>query len=330
MTTKLIVLGDSIMTGWNGSASTGDSSVVNTLARLLGWQTDNKAIGGTKFTDNRSGNNDFPEQVEKFNFRNYDAVLLGYGINDFDDRPYATPLQLTDAIKRGVAKIRRDNPAIQIYGELPTASFVFGSNDLARNGANYTQREIFDTIKTALGNLNVPTYDWREAPLITYENRMATLGDGTIHPNAQTQTAMGERLAYWIKQTQTSWNWLGGSNNASTNYNAGAADTSGVQHYDYVNDPNIDWGNDETQVAPPMKINKTPIVLDTIAGLDTLNATFNNNVKKIVDTITMITQAPAGSYDITLKTFDTYNRAFRNYLISMVLYLKNLAITQLG
>lgn len=326
--TKLIVLGDSIFTGWDGRRNVGDKSVINTLSRELGWETNNQSIGATKFTDNRNGNDDFPGQVTKFNFRDYDAVLLGYGINDFDDKPYASPTQLTDAIKRGTEKIRRDNPNIHIYAELPTPSFVYGVDDQARNGANYTQREIYDTIKQTFRELNVPAYDWRESPLITYDNRMQTLGDGTIHPTDTTQTKMGQTLAYWIKETNRTWNWSAGTSGTS-NYVPSNSSVPQEKNYDYVSNPEIDWGDVVTE-TPPRKLNKEPLKLNQINRINDLNKTFNENVQKIIDSIEMITQVPAGSYSLSLQNFDYFNRAFRNYLISTVLYLKKLSRRELG
>lgn len=199
--TKLIVLGDSIMWGMTGFGSNhprANPTIPQAIGSQLGWEVDNQAISGTKYADNRDGQ-DFIPQVNKFDFKNYDAVLLGYGINDFDDQPYATIPQVQDAMAKGIAKIRSDNSAIKIFAELPTPSFVYGSNDGAVNGAGISQRAMYDAIEQQAQNSGCPVYDWRNDPLITYDNRNQTLGDGQIHPVQAVQTQMANRLATWIK-----------------------------------------------------------------------------------------------------------------------------------
>lgn len=199
--TKLIVLGDSIMWGMTGFGSNhprANPTIPQAIGNQLGWEVDNQAISGTKYADNRDGQ-DFIPQVNKFDFTNYDAVLLGYGINDFDDRPYATIPQVQSAMAKGIAKIKSDNSAIKIFVELPTPSFVYGSNDGAVNGSGISQRAMYDAIEQQAQNSGCPVYDWRTDPLITYDNRNQTLGDGQIHPVQEIQTQMASRLAAWIK-----------------------------------------------------------------------------------------------------------------------------------
>lgn len=199
--TKLIVLGDSIMWGMTGFGSNhprANPTIPQAIGNQLGWEVDNQAISGTKYADNRDGQ-DFIPQVNKFNFKDYDAVLLGYGINDFDDQPYATIPQVQNAMAKGIAKIKSDNSTIQIFVELPTPSFVYGSTDGAVNGAGISQRAMYDAIEQQAQNSGCPFYDWRSDPLITYDNRSQTLGDGQIHPVQAIQTQMASRLAAWIK-----------------------------------------------------------------------------------------------------------------------------------
>lgn len=197
--TKLIAFGDSIFAGWDGTKNVGDSQRIPELVgKELGWEVDNEAISGTKYADNRGGQ-DFIPQVNKFDFKNYDVVLLGYGINDYDDQPYATTTQVQDSMTKGIAKIRSGNPSIHIYVELPTPSFVYGVTDGAVNGAGISQRNMYDAIKQCAKENNCPVYDWRNNPLITYDNHNQTLGDGRIHPVQAIQTQMANRLATWIK-----------------------------------------------------------------------------------------------------------------------------------
>ncbi|WP_225355703.1 SGNH/GDSL hydrolase family protein [Limosilactobacillus mucosae] len=200
----MIVLGDSIMWGQTGSGSNhprANPTIPQAIGNQLGWEVDNEAIRGTKYADNRDGQ-DFIPQVNKFNFKNYDVVLLGYGINDFDNQPYASTTQVQDAMTKGIAKIRSDNPTIHIYVELPTPSYVYGADDGAVNGAGISQRTMYDAIKQCAKDNHCPAYDWRDNPLITYANRNQTLGDGQIHPAQAVQTQMAQRLATWIAEEE--------------------------------------------------------------------------------------------------------------------------------
>lgn len=170
MTTRMIVLGDSILwgtTGFDSAHPRANPTIPNAIGSALGWTVDNQAIGGTRWADVDNKDN-FLEQVAKFNFKNYDVALLGYGINDFDDFPHSSPKQITSAMSTGITKMRSDNPTIRIYIELPTPSFAKGSDDGVVNEAGYSQRQIYDTIKQEAATLNLPSYDWRDSPLITY------------------------------------------------------------------------------------------------------------------------------------------------------------------
>lgn len=199
--TKMIVLGDSIMwgvTGFDNRHPRANPTIPDHIGTLLGWEVDNQAISGTRWADVDNKDN-FLEQVAKFNFASYDVVLMGYGINDFDDAPHSSPTQITYAINKGITKIKSDNPNIHLYIELPTPSFVYGPTDGAVNPSGYSQNQIYNTIKSEAQLLEVPAYDWRDNPLITYDNRAQTLGDGQIHPVQAIQTQMASRLATWIK-----------------------------------------------------------------------------------------------------------------------------------
>ena len=114
--------------------------------------------------------------------------------------------------------MRSDNTTIRIYIELPTPSFAKGSDDGVVNEAGYSQRQIYDTIKQEAATLNLPSYDWRDSPLITYANRNQTLGDGQIHPVNAIQQQMAARLASWIKSLEPTYN---------ATYLAGKAVTAG-------------------------------------------------------------------------------------------------------
>lgn len=334
MATKLIVLGDSILwgvTGWGASHPRANPTIPDAIGTALGWTVDNQAIGGTRWADVDNKDN-FLEQVVKFNFKNYDVALLGYGINDFDDFPHSSPKQITSAMSTGITKMRSDNPTIRIYIELPTPSFAKGSDDGAVNEAGYSQRQIYDTIKDEATTLNVPSYDWRDNPLITYSNREQTLGDGQIHPVNAVQQQMAARLASWIKSLEPTYN----ATYLTAKQSATSTDSSltGVT-VDNINTPSIDWStldnngtNQSSATVTILKFDK--ISLETINATSELNSKFNSNINKLINAICQIAGVNAAEVGWTAKSFTLLNRAFRNYLIDTVLLLRQTTVDLLG
>ena len=333
MTTRMIVLGDSILwgtTGFDTAHPRANPTIPDAIGSALGWTVDNQAIGGTRWADVDNKDN-FLEQVAKFNFKNYDVALLGYGINDFDDFPHSSPKQITSAMSTGITKMRSDNPTIRIYIELPTPSFAKGSDDGVVNEAGYSQRQIYDTIKQEAATLNLPSYDWRDSPLITYANRNQTLGDGQIHPVNAIQQQMAARLASWIKSLEPTYNATYLAGKAVT---AGDNSSSGVV-IDHDNTPSIDWSTlDNGRASQPSAIVTTPkfdkITLETINVTCELNSKFNSNVSKIINAMCKIAGVNAAEVGWTAKSFTLLNRAFRNYLIDTVLLLRQTTIDLLG
>lgn len=312
--TKLIVLGDSIMwgvTGFDSQHPRANPTIPDHIGTLLGWTVDNQAISGTRWADADNKDN-FLEQVAKFNFANYDVALMGYGINDFDDAPYSSPTQITYAMNKGIAKMKSDNPNISLYIELPTPSFVYGSTDGAVNPAGYSQKQIYDTIKSEAQLLEVPAYDWRDNPLITYDNRAQTLGDGQIHPVNAVQQAMAERLASWIESLKQST-------------------------VSQVDNDLIDWSSlDQRQTinsdsgSTTKTVTYTPIKVATINGPDSFNQVLNSNVALIINTICKIAGEDASAVSWHAQTFATLGRELRNYIADTITTIKHVSDQALG
>lgn len=337
MTTRMIVLGDSILWGTTGFDSVhprANPTIPDAIGSSLGWTVDNQAIGGTRWSDVDNKDN-FLEQVAKFNFKNYNVALLGYGINDYDDFPYSAPKQIIDAMATGVAKMRSDNPAIRIYIELPTPSYAKGANDGVTNEAGYSQHQIYNTIKNEAATLNLPTYDWRDNPIITYDNRNQTLGDGEIHPINSVQQTMASRLAAWIKSIEPTYNATYLTSKSTSSANSATNQSSGVTT-DTANTPSIDWSSldngggqaNQPSVTTVTKFNK--VALEAINNTSELNSKFNSNVSKIINSVCQIAGTDATEVGWTAKSFTLLNRAFRNYLIDTVLLLRQTTIDLLG
>ena len=314
--TKMIVLGDSIMWGLTGFGSNhprANPTIPQAIGDQLGWEVDNEAISGTKYADNRDGQ-DFIPQVNRFNFKNYDVVLLGYGINDFDDQPYASTTQVQDAMTKGIAKIRSANPSIHIYVELPTPSYVYGADDGAVNGGGISQRTMYDAIKQCAKDNHCPVYDWRDNPLITYANRNQTLGDGQIHPVQAVQTQMAKRLATWIaeEEQQTSSQ----PTKPVTPINPSIPATPGI----VVPDP-------EPTPTPTPKPVET-ISLNTNVGTGSFIDNVNGNFKKIWSALQKVSGDDATAFPA--ETFSSYSRGLRMYLDESVRTITGYAQRSLG
>ncbi|WP_441775958.1 SGNH/GDSL hydrolase family protein [Limosilactobacillus fermentum] len=326
--TKMIALGDSIFAGLASDGQGGhvqaNPTIPQMVASALRWECNNQSIGGTKFTDSDGKGTNFTDQVKKFNFADYDRVLIGYGINDYDDSPYPPPYEVMDAIKRGVEKIRSDNSAIKIYIEVPTASFAKNNtNQDAKNEGGYTQREINDAIVSEAKALSIPYFDYRDkAPyLITYANRNEVLDTWMIHPTVAVMQQMAELLSEWIEGlerpavvdngsssmsfTPDPIKWVdlnGNSDNESTSGNSSATYT--VQQIDKLD-------------------------LAKINSVSDLISTLNDNVKKIW-TAMMGIAGEVTDTGWTPQTFDLVNRQYRNYIIDTVTAIQRYASGTLG
>lgn len=316
--TKMIVLGDSIMWGLTGFGSNhprANPTIPQAIGNQLGWEVDNEAISGTKYADNRDGQ-DFIPQVNKFNFKNYDVVLLGYGINDFDDQPYASTTQVQDAMTKGIAKIRSDNPTIHIYVELPTPSYVYGADDGAVNGGGISQRTMYDAIKQCAKDNHCPVYDWRDNPLITYANRNQTLGDGQIHPVQAVQTQMAQRLATWIAEEEKQQQQPITPSKPDKPSTPSTPSTPDIVIPDPVPTP--------TPAPKPVET----ISLNTNVGTGSFIDNVNGNLKKIWSALQKVSGDDATEFPT--ETFNSYSRELRKYLFKSVSTITNYAEQSLG
>lgn len=316
--TKMIVLGDSIMWGLTGFGSNhprANPTIPQAIGNQLGWEVDNEAISGTKYADNRDGQ-DFIPQVNKFNFKNYDVVLLGYGINDFDDQPYASTTQVQNAMTKGIAKIRSDNPTIHIYVELPTPSYVYGADDGAVNGGGISQRTMYDAIKQCAKDNHCPAYDWRDNPLITYANRNQTLGDGQIHPVQAVQTQMAQRLATWIAEEEKQ------QQQPITPSKPDKPSTPSTP-----STPDIVIPGPVPTPTPTPKPVET-ISLNTSVGNGSFIDNVNGNFKKIWSALQKVSGDDATEFPA--ETFNSYSRELRKYLFKSVSTITNYAERSLG
>lgn len=198
MSTRMVALGDSIYAGVSGAGGwvTGNRRIPDMIASRLGWQCDNQAISGATLAGGKSI--DFLQVVQRLNFKNYDVCLLEFGVNDFD-WTWESLDDLRKALEKGVAKIRGDNPNIQLFYQQPTGTWKHVDSLDKEDGNGWTQNDMARTLADECSKLGIMFYEWTD-PIITYANTNETQGD-TIHPNPDTMVKIAERLADWLAST---------------------------------------------------------------------------------------------------------------------------------
>lgn len=198
MTTRMVALGDSIYAGVSGAGGwvSGNQRIPDMIAAQLGWQCDNEAISGATLAGGNSI--DFLQVVQRLNFKNYDVCLLEFGVNDFD-WTWESLDDLRKALDKGVAKIRGDNPNIQLFYQQPTGTWKHVDSLDKEDGNGWTQNDMARTLADECSKLGIMFYEWTD-PIITYENTSETQGD-KIHPNPATMVKIADRLAKWLSST---------------------------------------------------------------------------------------------------------------------------------
>lgn len=198
MSTRMVALGDSIYAGVSGAGGwvSGNQRIPDMIAAQLGWQCDNEALSGATLAGGKSI--DFLQVIQRLNFKNYDVCLLEFGVNDFD-WTWESLDDLRQALDKGVAKIRSDNPKIQIFYQQPTGTWKHVDSLDKEDGNGWTQNDMARTLADECSKLGVMYYEWTD-PIITYENTSETQGD-KIHPNPATMVKIADRLAKWLSST---------------------------------------------------------------------------------------------------------------------------------
>ena len=186
---KIAIIGDSVTFGYDGRKN-GPPIIAQTLAQLAHLEYMNLSIGGVAFGDS----NGISGQVNRVNFKDYAYALIDMGVNDYRF-PHETIGNMQTALQAGINKIKADNPNTQIFLVTPLQSWEGNNGGLdQKNSMGFSQNDIDDMI-TRIARLNGLKYvDWRDNPIVTEANHKQTLGDGTVHPTAETQRLMAQRF----------------------------------------------------------------------------------------------------------------------------------------
>lgn len=286
---KLIALGDSIFAGYDGKKN-GPKYIIQVLGQLAHVETTNIAVGGTCFTDQRG----LIGQTASADFSKYDYVVIEFGINDF--RFNVSPIsQMQLALQGSITKMKQQNPNIQIFLTTPLQSWENGVSSLnQKNRIGVSQNDIDNMICSVARMNGLKCNDWRVNPIVTEQNHTQTLGDGTVHPTAETQKNMAQRFF------QVFFN--------------GQAVIDDSSHHD---SGNHDHDSGHHEVTPPIPQQITLVQLSRDRNvLDD----FNSNVA----TITKALQEDVDEVSWVKQTFPTFNRACWRYLIDTMVMLIDL------
>ncbi len=195
---RVVAFGDSITQGWNGSRAV--TPWTTEVAKELKIVVDNVAVGGSTMSGSNTVHN-FVRQVQSTNISSYDAATVAFGTNDF--AYYNSSLSsVQSALRNGIDDIKRKNPHIKIFGILPIQTWKDSRDMDTRNGAGYSQNQLADAERAVYRSYGITILDWRGSPIVTAGNHTAALGDGIVHPTANTYIKMGARIAQLIRDSQ--------------------------------------------------------------------------------------------------------------------------------
>lgn len=186
---KALVLGDSIAQGYDGH------TIVSTpwpayVANKLGWEVDNKAIGGTSVVN---GENSLLKRLENFTYSNYDRIFLAYGTNDYG----LANVSLDDFNKgyeRAIKYIKGSAPNAIVYLVMPIQSWLLTDSMDVPNSQGITQNQLCDTERSLAKRTGCLFYDWRDNPVVNERNRTTYLGDSVLHPTQNTYNLLAIAL----------------------------------------------------------------------------------------------------------------------------------------
>lgn len=186
---KALVLGDSIAQGYDGH------TMVSTpwpayIANKLGWEVDNKAIGGTSVVN---GGNSLLTRLESFTYSNYDRIFLAYGTNDYG----LANVSLDDFNKgyeRAIKYIKGSAPNAIVYIVLPIQSWLLTDSMDVPNNQGITQNQLCNAERSLAIRTGCLLYDWRDNPVVNERNRTTYLGDSVLHPTQNTYNLLAIAL----------------------------------------------------------------------------------------------------------------------------------------
>lgn len=306
--TKLIAYGDSIFAGWNGQSSTPDNQRIPELVgQAIGAQVSNYAVSGAKFGTDSA---DFPKIINQNPATGYDYVLVNYGVNNFSF-PNGGLDDIAGYFKQGLELIKSQAPNAVVLVELPTQDFRNGAKTLFDlNDDFWSQNQLMDRIAQVCQSQGVAYLDWRDDPIITYDDASYTLGDGQtgVHPTTATMAKIADRLSAKLKTL------IGSTNSQPSSTTSQASTTTSTSQ------------TTSTADTKPAKITLEPLTLIKLSTINELKSNLSSNDKAVVDYLGKLNQAVNGIFGsdnqssakvVDVPATDLINRALRNYMFDV-------------
>ncbi|GAB6091796.1 SGNH/GDSL hydrolase family protein [Furfurilactobacillus curtus] len=193
---NLVMFGDSITAGWNGSGFVAHP-LAYWIGKKLGIDVANRGQNEGRIVGDRP--NDLLPNIQSTDLTQYDACTVAYGINDLDD--ISVPIKtITDQLNVCLDAIYAKNADIKVYALLPLPAFVDVPNPDTPKAAGYSENGLIDALKQTFQSRGITTLDWRQNPIITVENHQQLLADGVLHPSQSTYELLGNRIADFISE----------------------------------------------------------------------------------------------------------------------------------
>ena len=195
-------LGDSTSVGWDGTRNV--TPFIVTTAQSLNSYTNNWHT-----QSGSSIQNDMGRMVREFNGDKYHTrakyIVVNYGVNDAN---YGSSNlnNVVEEYRARLSDLKAKNPQATITVVLPQGTWLNGNNDTIRQGG-YSLNDLRNQQRTIARDMQLNIV---EPTTVTDTNHTWTLGDGTVHPNANTYVAIGHKVANTIKSNplnQSVYTW---------------------------------------------------------------------------------------------------------------------------
>ena len=195
----IVALGDSLTKGFDGFNDLYTSTYPQELSQILNEKVINQGFDGATLSGPYLG--DMTSQIKNTHFQQYRGVILFYGTNDYGHSRNDLKA-VAKVLKKGLRYIRKQEPAINIYGVLPLTRYDQLKNDDNRKGpGGYTFRALLKILEYTYQKASVPVLNWERdpQPLIGDQNFKQRLNDNHLHPTKETYRLMARRIAKFIK-----------------------------------------------------------------------------------------------------------------------------------
>ena len=195
-------LGDSTSVGYNGRTNV--TPFITTTANDLG------AFSNNWHTQSGSSiQNDMGRMINEFNGDKYHTrakyIVVNWGVNDAN---YGTANlnNVVEEYRARLSDLKAKNPQATITVVLPQGTWLNGDNNTIRQGG-YSLSDLRNQQRIIARDMQLNIV---EPTTVTDANHTWTLGDGVVHPTANSYVTIGHKVANTIKSNplnQSLYTW---------------------------------------------------------------------------------------------------------------------------